>query len=146
LNINTPELKKPAGVWCEHCSPGKGCAIYETRFPICRTYKCGWLLGFVPEHWFPAKSKIVVSFAKGFLCFFVDPSVPGRWREPEFYERIKSGAVNGHDKGEWFTYTVVGARAWAILPDEDVELPGGRYTPHEILTDEHGKVFVKFEE
>lgn len=41
LVVDTPEFKKPAGVLCNHCS-GTGCAIYETRFPICRSYLCVW--------------------------------------------------------------------------------------------------------
>jgi hypothetical protein len=24
-------LGKPAGSWCSHCKPGRGCLIYETR-------------------------------------------------------------------------------------------------------------------
>ena len=26
-----PELEKPPGVWCRHCTPGKGCAIHDFR-------------------------------------------------------------------------------------------------------------------
>ena len=35
-------LDKPAGIYCQHCIPGKGCGIYETRFEICRGFLCGW--------------------------------------------------------------------------------------------------------
>lgn len=37
------ELRKPRGMLCQHCTRGKGCAIYATRPKVCREYKCGWL-------------------------------------------------------------------------------------------------------
>ena len=55
------ELNKPAGIYCEHCVEGKGCAIYETRFQICRTFLCGWRQ--VPqlgEPWRPDRSGILI--------------------------------------------------------------------------------------
>ena len=41
-SLRVIELDKPAGIYCQHCVPGKGCGIYETRFDICRTFLCGW--------------------------------------------------------------------------------------------------------
>jgi hypothetical protein len=41
LEINKPELKKPANVLCQHCT-GAGCGIYPTRPDICRTWYCLW--------------------------------------------------------------------------------------------------------
>lgn len=38
-----PELKKPAGPWCEHCEVGKGCRIYDLRPKRCVDYECLWL-------------------------------------------------------------------------------------------------------
>jgi hypothetical protein len=39
--IDTPELKKAAGVACPNCV-GEGCAIYASRPTVCRDYNCGW--------------------------------------------------------------------------------------------------------
>ena len=39
--INKPEIQKLPGSTCKHCAAG-GCAIYETRFPVCREYYCAW--------------------------------------------------------------------------------------------------------
>src|SRR6201996_1630917 len=39
--IDTPELKKPEGQVCPNCS-GKGCAIYDSRPDVCRTFNCAW--------------------------------------------------------------------------------------------------------
>jgi hypothetical protein len=41
-SLRVIELDKPAGILCQHCVPGKGCGIYETRFEICRSFLCGW--------------------------------------------------------------------------------------------------------
>lgn len=41
LGIDTPELQKNPGALCPHCT-NAGCAIYETRFPVCRSYFCVW--------------------------------------------------------------------------------------------------------
>ena len=49
-----PDLAKPAGKWCQHCQPGKGCRIHETRPEVCRKFFCGWMVspGLGPE-WKP---------------------------------------------------------------------------------------------
>ena len=61
LAIETPELRKPPGIACAHCTP-KGCGIYETRFPICRTYFCGWFgLAELDESWRPDNSGLLIS-------------------------------------------------------------------------------------
>jgi hypothetical protein len=36
-------LEKPRGIVCQHCTSGKGCAIYATPPKECRDYECGWL-------------------------------------------------------------------------------------------------------
>lgn len=46
LDIGAAEgfpFEKPAGQWCPHCSPGKGCQIRHTDFPdVCHSYQCAW--------------------------------------------------------------------------------------------------------
>ena len=44
MALRVIELDKEAGRYCNHCLPGKGCGIYETRFEVCRTFLCGWRL------------------------------------------------------------------------------------------------------
>jgi hypothetical protein len=39
--IDTPELKKPEGQACPNCA-GAGCAIYDARPEVCRTFNCAW--------------------------------------------------------------------------------------------------------
>lgn len=39
--IDTPELQKAEGEVCPNCTGG-GCAIYEARPQVCRTFNCAW--------------------------------------------------------------------------------------------------------
>src|SRR5437016_11462351 len=58
--IDEPELRKPAGTVCEHCT-GKGCGIYESRPPPCRTFHCGWrYTADLNEDWRPDKSGVLI--------------------------------------------------------------------------------------
>ena len=57
------EIKKPAGKPCPHLV-GRGCGIYETRPPSCRSYECLWLSGITPDSWQPKKYGIVMDIAR----------------------------------------------------------------------------------
>jgi hypothetical protein len=41
LNINEPELVKPADQLCMHCT-GQGCGIHDGRPQVCRDWDCVW--------------------------------------------------------------------------------------------------------
>jgi hypothetical protein len=41
LNIDEPELVKSQGTLCPNCT-GSGCAIYDTRPQVCRSWNCAW--------------------------------------------------------------------------------------------------------
>jgi hypothetical protein len=57
--INKPEIQKVSGSTCKHCTGG-GCAIYETRFPVCRGYFCAWrTVDIFGEDWRPDKSGVL---------------------------------------------------------------------------------------
>ena len=55
------ELKKPAGLLCQHCNENVGCGIYETRPSVCREFHCGWKeLLYLGDEWRPDKSGILI--------------------------------------------------------------------------------------
>lgn len=57
--IDKPEIQKASGATCKHCT-GQGCAIYETRFPICRDYYCAWrAMDMFDESWRPDRSGVL---------------------------------------------------------------------------------------
>ena len=78
------ELANPAGVWCVHCSIGKGCQIYERRPQECKDFKCDWLLGFFSPEEKPNLVKVVVG----------DLTAPGFGPMVALYE-VTEGALSG---------------------------------------------------
>jgi hypothetical protein len=62
LNIDKPEVQKASGLLCKHCTGG-GCAIYETRFEVCRSFHCAWRqLSNMDEGWRPDRSGVFAEF------------------------------------------------------------------------------------
>jgi len=60
LKIKDPQLRKDAQVPCPHLV-AKGCGIYESRPPVCRSFLCGWRL--MPEldaSWRPDVSGVML--------------------------------------------------------------------------------------
>jgi len=60
LKIDTPQLRKKASVPCPHLVQ-KGCGIYDTRPPVCRSFLCGWrLLPELDASWRPDLSGVML--------------------------------------------------------------------------------------
>jgi hypothetical protein len=60
LKIKAPQLRKDAQIPCPHLV-AKGCGIYESRPPVCRSFLCGWRL--MPEldaSWRPDLSGVML--------------------------------------------------------------------------------------
>lgn len=118
------ELAKPTNVWCPHCSPGRGCKIYERRPMECRTFSCGWLIdGTIPEEWKPDRSKLVffpVHETRNVLVH-VDPGAPDAWRREPYYSRLRQKAAENLRAGA-SVVVVVSGKATVILPNEDLYL------------------------
>lgn len=135
--MNVPPLNKPKSVWCPHCAIGKGCKIYDTRPQECRGFYCGYRqIVHLGEHWFPADSKMIVLWEQmpgggERMGIHVDPGSPAAWRKEPFYSEIKQMARAGVGAGRSVA-VVVGNRAIAILPDEDVDL--GHVSDDEVVT------------
>lgn len=118
------ELESPAGQWCQHCDPGKGCGIHETRPPVCREFFCMWTYRKdIGPHWKPEKSKMVLCLEGDGqrIAAHVDPSFPGAWRRSPYYQELKhwSGiaAQAQQQVSVW-----IGRRAIVIVPDQDIDL------------------------
>jgi hypothetical protein len=118
------EFDKPAGVWCKHAAPGKGCAIYAERPGSCRAFFCLWMqdASFGAE-WKPDRAKFV-TYVQGNgvnLQIAVDPAFPNAWRKEPYYGRIKQWARDGAEDGR-FVYVRIGPRLIAVLPDGERDL------------------------
>ena len=58
--IDKPEIQKISGATCRNCTAA-GCAIYESRPQVCRTYYCGWRrLDMIDADWRPDLCGVLV--------------------------------------------------------------------------------------
>ena len=116
------ELDKPPGIWCGHCKPARGCAIYESRPRECRTFVCGWLHSpDLDERWKPSVCKFLLMDSDGDTQIVVDPARPDAWKKEPYYSCFKAWAQRGLDEGAK-VIVAIGKRAIVILPDRDVDL------------------------
>ncbi len=131
--IAVTELDKAAGVWCAHCVAKKGCGIYDTRPPGCRTYYCHWMLdkNFGPE-WKPDHAKFaLVQSAQG-ITAFVDPGSPGAWRRAPYYETFRRWAAESLRRDDRRIVAVrIGLRSLIVLPDREIDV--GEVGPDESI-------------
>jgi hypothetical protein len=122
--IGVKALEKPMGVWCQHCAPKGGCAIYAERPDECRNFDCGYLLepSLGPE-WKPSESKIVLLTENEGrrIVAHIDTQRPDAWKREPFYSTLKQWARDGAPTGAQVV-VAIGPRRIAILPDRDVEL------------------------
>jgi hypothetical protein len=121
---DVPSLAKPAGKWCQHCLPGKGCGIHATRPDHCRSFFCLWMTdGTMPTEWKPERSKLVLSIepATRFINVQVDPGSPSAWRTEPFYSQLKSLAAQIMPE-QRFVMIFINKSATVLLPDKDVPL------------------------
>ena len=58
-NIDKPEIQKASGAACRHSLCG-GCAIYDTRPPVCRGFYCAWrTVDIFDDEWRPDRSGVL---------------------------------------------------------------------------------------
>src|SRR6185503_15460450 len=93
--VAVASLDKPAGQWCVHARPGKGCATYGSHPDDCRSFMCQWLLR--PEldaTWKPERCGFAISLVEpgNRMAVMVDPNKPDAWRRAPFYQTIKDWA------------------------------------------------------
>jgi hypothetical protein len=75
--LGVPELKKPPGKWCAHCTIGKGCKIYPERPQPCVDFECGWLISNLPLEYRPDHSHMVMTGENDKTFFIhIDPNYP----------------------------------------------------------------------
>lgn len=137
---DVPPLAKPAGRWCGHCRPGRGCGIYETRPEPCRAFHCLWMTqDWLGPEWKPERSKLVLTIDPGtrFLLVQVDPGAANAWRAEPYYRSLKQWSAAGAARKQ-HVVVFLNKSATVILPDRDVPLglmaPGDRILARERQT------------
>ena len=119
-----PEIAKPAGQWCAHCAPGRGCGIYVDRPRQCRDFSCLWMNDAnLSAEWKPERSKIVLSLfpSNGFLYAQVDPGAPGAWRKAPYHANLRAWAKSLLTERR-HVIVFVNDMATLIMPDDDIPL------------------------
>jgi hypothetical protein len=131
--LRIDEVESPAGEWCKHCAPGKGCRIHPERPDRCRDFYCMWLSqeGLGPE-WKPERSKIVLrSELNGQrLAAHVDPGSPGAWRRTPYFQVLKRWSADALAKQQQVSVWI-GMHCIVILPDKEIDL--GVIAPDEVV-------------
>ena len=137
---DVPSLEKPAGTWCRHCKPGRGCGIHETRPQHCRSFYCLWMTqAWLGPEWKPDRSKMVLSVdpVTSFLFVQVDPGAANAWRGDPYYRNLKQWAAGAVTR-QRHVVVFLNKSATVILPDRDVPLgvlgPGDRIVARERRT------------
>ncbi len=116
------ELAKPAGQWCRHCEPSRGCLTYGTRPSECRDFDCLWLIDErFGTHWKPGRSKLVVTASEDGLEIRCDPGFPDAWRRQPYHGEIKNLAASGeaHDVS---VLVIAGERMILVASDREFDL------------------------
>ena len=144
---DVPALEKPAGQWCRHCRPGRGCGIHDARPQHCRAFHCLWMTqSWLGPEWKPERCKFVLTVdpATRFLMAQVDPGNAGAWQKEPYYGQLKrwSAAALAEKR---HVLVFVNKSATVVLPDRDVPLgvfePGDRLvaterpTPNGMIVD-----------
>ena len=103
-NIDKPEIQKVSGARCRHAC-GAGCAIHDSRPPVCRAFYCAWrTVDIFSEEWRPDLSGVLAmvetegipehfDITTGIGLMLVDN--PGKIvRQRYFQEFIVTGIMN----------------------------------------------------
>lgn len=98
-----PQVAKPAGAWCQHCTVGVGCKIYEQRPTVCRDYECLWLQAKkrgerIADELRPDRSKVVIgqSTNQQIITATQMPGAAGAWQRPRMHEFLKMFVDGGY--------------------------------------------------
>jgi hypothetical protein len=115
-------LAKPAGSWCQHCKPGRGCAIYADRPAECADFACLWLANdLLDDHWKPNRSKLVVTTSDDGVEIRCDPGSPNAWRKQPYADDIRAWAVEG-ERDDMTVLVIVGHRMILVTPEREFDL------------------------
>jgi hypothetical protein len=119
-----PDLKKPAGRWCQHCTPGRGCGIHATRPDHCRSFFCFYMTeGWLGPEWKPEVSKFVVTIdpLSRYMMVQVDPGQPKAWRQEPYLSQFRRWAQTLLPQ-ERLVVVMNGHAATAVTHQGEVEL------------------------
>jgi hypothetical protein len=91
------EIAKPAGQWCPHCTPGRGCRIWGDHPAQCRAFRCMWLSeAWLGPEWYPQTAKMVLTQnPQSWLLVEVDSGSPKAWMREPYLTHLRRFAAAG---------------------------------------------------
>jgi hypothetical protein len=130
------DIAKPAGQWCRHYKPGRGCLVFDTRPAECRAFNCLWLVDerFGP-HWKPSRSKIVLTASGDGIEIRCDPGFPDAWRKQPYRGEIGKLAASG-ETHDVTVLVIAGKRMILVASDREFDL--GEVEADERIVREYG--------
>ena len=116
------DIAKPAGQWCRHCKPGRGCLVYDTRPAECRAFNCLWLVDErFGAHWKPSRSKIVLTASEDGVEIRCDPGFPDAWCKQPYRGEIGNLAASG-ETHDVTVLVIAGKRMILLASDREFDL------------------------
>lgn len=119
---------KPAGQWCHHCRPGKGCAIWNALPDKCLSYYCIWRIDpALSREWRPDRARFILTqpHVDAPLMLVVDPNFPKAHQSEPYASRLRA-TVTGMLNEKGTTIVIYRRQARSLLfPDEEVAVPEG---------------------
>ncbi|KAF0232207.1 MAG: hypothetical protein FD175_29 [Beijerinckiaceae bacterium] len=128
FDIDWLDKPKPAGKWCHNCTPGKGCAIWQSVPARCADYYCVWRLDpELPAEWRPDRARFVLTHAHvdAPLAVLLDPGAPDAHRR-EPYKSLLARTARQILEGRGSTIVVFnGQHRTLLFPDCEIAIPDG---------------------
>lgn len=128
FDVDWLDQPKPAGQWCHHCKPGRGCAIWQNVPAQCASYYCVWRVD--PElgpEWKPERARFILTHAHedAPLAIILDAGAPDAHRREPYWSALLKTARQ-HLEGRGSTIVIFRGRHRALLmPEGEVEIPAG---------------------
>jgi len=125
FDVDWLEKPKPAGKWCHHCQPGRGCKIWQQLPKKCGDYYCIWRID--PElaaEWRPDQARFILTHAHqdAPLAVLIDPTMPDAHRREPYWSILRKTARQ-HLEGRGSTLvTFCGTKRSLIFPDGEVPI------------------------
>jgi len=116
---------KPAGQWCRHCQPGRGCGIWSARPEGCIRFNCDWRKNArLGDEWRPDRCGFLLTRTSETSPYevLVEPNRSDAWRKEPYYSGLRRVAALVAEYG-LPVIVVAGSRHWILLPDREVAVP-----------------------
>jgi len=144
--IDWLEAPKPAGQWCAHCTPGKGCGIWQVRPQGCVDYHCIWRLDAAlgPE-WRPDRARFILNHdrADAPLSVVIDPATPQAHRRAPYAAQLQKTTRHLLETQGKPLLLLCGEARAVLMPDGEVVLPAG-LDLHHVRIERHERAGARF--